>query len=247
MQAHGEDGESLAGDALFMWLTHDLDAIATAAAKSARWIAADELKAERVSAVRVEALPYGISDALWRVRLSDPLVTVPFVEQLEHASVDEIAAAEQQHLAERVLFIRPVTSWSREAADRFGAETAQRARERLEQALEDARTAIGESPGWDVAVEDVERQTRCLSLVRKLSTVWEQALAAHATGDALTAARSFAWAAAQSREFSAKNYADRLVKGADVQATSNSHLQSRRWQARILAEILGLEDRASSP
>jgi len=245
VQIDRQDSESLVDHAFFVWLPSDANALAEAAAASARWVAAGELNAERVPAVRAEGLPYGISDVLWRVRASDPLLTVPFVEQLERAAADEVLPAEQQHLAERVLFVRPVASWGPEAAHRFGSETAERALQRLMQALDDAGTAVSEGRGWDVAVDDVERQTRCLSLVRKLSTVWEHALSAHASGDLVTAARSFAWAAAQTREFSANNYSERLLEHSAVQAGSSSYLESRRWQARMLAEILGLEAASS--
>lgn len=224
----------------FVWLPEDLDAIASAASAAGRWVEAGEFGAERISMVTDVGLPYGIDRTLWEVVPDAQVHVVPFVDQLKHAPAESIPSEEQQHLVERARFVRPVSAWNTDVAARFVTEAAERAQQRLLQALDDARSMFAEGSDHAGSVDELDRQGSCLSLVQELSTVWIRALSAQVSGDPITAARSFAWAAAESREYSAVNYASTSDAGDEAQARSTSYLESRRWQARLLIDLLGV-------
>ncbi len=189
-----------------------------------------------VYAVGPAGLPFGVNDELWLVELRDPVGITPCPEQRTHGGPRIFGIPERRVIAREGRLLRRVEAWTEGTAREFAALCAHRARERVSDSLADASRLLAE----DAPPATAEDGSPALRLVELLIGLWRDARAMDARGMEHPA-NVYATAAAASRSAAALTYASVGASEVDARATADrAYAEERRWQARWLADRLGL-------
>jgi hypothetical protein len=189
-----------------------------------------------VYAVGPAGLPFGVNDELWVVELRDPVGITPCPEQRTHGGPRMFGIRERRVIAREARLSRRVEAWTEGIAREFAAVCAHRTRERVRDGLADASRLLAE--GW--APDAAEDGSSALRLVELLIGIWRDARAMDARGMEHPA-NVYATAAAASRSAAALTYASSGASDVEARAMADrAYAEERRWQARWLADRLGL-------
>jgi hypothetical protein len=229
---------------LYLWTPTEWMAPLERATHGARSLHAGDVDAPRFLLSTWWGLPYGIDAGLWEVTPGQEHRVEPFEDQVRNAPEADPRIEEQAMIATSVQPVRRIQAWGPEVAATFSEMCAERVHLRLREALRDGHeflTADGATPLAHVIDPDRRGRAReVLALVRDMGSSWIAAIDAHERGDWVDLTRMLAAAAATTRGALASVYADRLEGDVDL-AASASYLESRRWQARGIADLLDLE------
>lgn len=209
-----------------------------------RWVEAADIGVSRLHVVRWPGLPYELGAELWRVQVDEVQGIDPFPEQTI-STVGKPVAEEQQLIVKRLRLASRVDTWTYEAAEEFSLACAQRTRSRVQQAVGDTlRLLEADDHGIAGAFASGEDGAEIQTLIHtaQLITIWAEALGEAESSRPVEAASATARAAALSRKAATLTYASGLtVAWPEARSrAAESYLESRRWQARWLADRLGL-------
>lgn len=196
-------------------------------------------------------LPFGVNDELWLVELRDPVGITPCPEQRAHGGPRMFGVPERRVIAREGRLVRRVDAWTDRLAREFAAVCARRTRERVGDALVDAGRMLADDEPTVLGGSQLEHRTAVpergdgppgLRAVELLIGIWRDALAMDARGMEHPSS-VYATAAAASRSAAALAYVP--VTDAEARATADrAYADERRWQARWLADRLGLRQGA---